>query len=73
MIVRNKVHFNESDDTEPSVFLIAPEGLFSFEIHAVKESKTGREASLANVRTTGSAENNKNEPLTGCSRVNSHC
>lgn len=40
MIVRNKVHFNESDNTEPSVFLIAPEGLFSFEIHTVKESKT---------------------------------
>lgn len=72
MIVRDKVHFNESDNTEPSVFLIAPEGLFSFEIHAVKESKTGREASSANDRTTGSAEN-KNEPLTGCSRVNLHC
>lgn len=47
MVVRNKVLFNVSDNTEPSVFLIAPEGLFSFEIHAVKESKTGRESKFS--------------------------
>lgn len=39
----NKVHLNVMNNTEPSVFLIAPEGIFCFQIHTLKEAETGRD------------------------------